>query len=77
MRQLDINELLLYNSGFSLLLKNIPLGSGLLLLPLFEELGHHRFGAVALVQRPKVFGLQWHFVAFNGQTERQRNSSLI
>lgn len=57
--------------------KNIPLGFGLLLLPLFEEFGHHHFGAVALVQRPKVFSLQRHFVAFNGQTERDRNSSLI
>ncbi len=55
---------------------NLPSGFGLLFLPLFEEFGHHRFGAVALVQRPKVFGLQGHFVAFNGHTERERNRNL-
>lgn len=52
--------------------KNIPLGFGLLLLPFFEEFEHHHFGGVTLVQRPKVFGLQRHFVAFHGHTEREK-----
>lgn len=51
---------------------NIPLGFGLLLLPFFEEFWHHHLGAVALFQRPQVFGLQGHFVAFNGHTKREK-----
>lgn len=55
-----------------LLLKNIPLGLGLLLLPLFEESGYHDLRVVTLVERPKVFGLQRHFVALHGHAEIKR-----
>lgn len=57
----------------------IPPCFGLLLLPLFEESGHHHFGPVTLVERPKIFGLQRHFVAFNGhpEIEKQHVNSIF
>lgn len=57
-------------------LTNIPLGLKLLFVPLFKKSGHHLLGAVALVERPQVFGLQGHFVAFNGHAERKRESLI-
>lgn len=46
-----------------------PLSFGLFLLPFSKKFGYHHFGAVAWIQRPKIFVLKRHFVTFNGQTE--------
>lgn len=63
------------NQLYSIFLKgdDIPSGFGLFLLPFSKEFGHHQFGAVTWVERPKIFGFERHFVTFNGQTETENH----
>lgn len=69
----EMNDPILHsNLPFATAVRNIPPGFGLLFLPLFQESGHHNFGMVALVEGPKVFGLQRHFVTFHGHAEREK-----
>lgn len=63
----------IHHSSFT----HVPLCFGQLLLPLFEEFGHHCFGAVTLVQRPQVLDLKGHFVAFNGHTEGEKEQTNL